>query len=57
MSRYAKLVAVLVGLAALMVHRHYGVSIEADVQSLAVDAILALVTAAGVYFARNKEPT
>jgi len=55
MQYYSKLIAALVGLAVIIGGR-YGLDLEGN-QMLITDAIGAIVTAVGVYFAKNKPTT
>lgn len=53
--KYSKLVAAIVGLAVLLLHRHAGIDLAGE-QAAIVDVILAAVTAWSVYQLPNKEP-
>lgn len=55
MQFYSKLIAALVGLAVIIGGR-YGLDLEAQ-QMLITDALGAIITAVGVYLAKNKPTT
>lgn len=52
--QYRKLIAALVGLAVLLLHRHVGLDLAAQ-EAVLVDIVIAALTAAGVYQVPNEE--
>jgi hypothetical protein len=55
MGAYSKLIAAAVGVALLMLNRHAGLDLGQH-EAAIVDIVISVLTAVGVYAAKNKEP-